>query len=140
MHSKQYGNLGEISVAKDLISKGYYVFTELGDICKADLIILNEDYTPLKIQVKCLSIKNGKISFSSVKSGPNYSYTYETKHADIYAIYVHEKDIILYLSSEQALLQREITIRIEPSKNNQNLNVNWYENYLDFEKALIGGS
>ena len=88
MHSKQYGNLGEIAVAKDLISKGYYVFTELGDICKSDLIILNEDYKPIKLQVKCVSIKHGKISFSSVKSGPNYSYTYELKHADIYAIYI----------------------------------------------------
>lgn len=140
MHSKQYGNLGEIAVAKDLINKGYFVFTELGDICKSDLIILNDDYKPLKIQVKCVSIKHGKISFRSIKSGPNYKYAYELKHADIYAIYIHEKDIILYLSSKQALMQKEITIRVEPPKNNQNLGVNWYQNYLDLDIALIRGS
>lgn len=136
MHTKQLGNLGELKVASDLVKQGYYVFTELGDICKADLIIIDKDYKPIKVQVKAANTKNGTISIKSHKSGPAYSFPYKHKHADIYAIYVIDKDIILYLSNTKVLSYQTLTIRIDPSKNKQIKNVNYKDEFTDFKKAL----
>lgn len=136
MHAKQQGNVGEIKIAADLLSQGYYVFKELGDICKADLIVLDESYQPIKIQVKAYSTVNGAINIKSTKAGPNYRFEYEKKHADVYAIYVLDKNIILYLNGEDLIRMRHITIRIDSPKNNQTKKVRWGANLSDFKNAL----
>ena len=97
LHQKQLGNLGELQVAADLVSRGYYVFTELGDICKSDLVVMDETYEPIKVQVKTRHPVSGKVGIKSSKSGPNYSFKYEEKHADIYAVYVPETGDIGYV-------------------------------------------
>lgn len=136
LHRKQLGNLGETSVAADLIRQGYYVFTELGDICKADLIVLDEDYRPIKIQVKTLTLQNGSFALKSCKTGPNYRFKYKQKHADIYAVYVHERDLIVYVSAKDVLQHQTLTIRVDPTKNQQYTGVNWAQDYTDFKRAL----
>lgn len=135
LHKKQLGNLGELKVASDLINQGYYVFKELGDICKCDLIVLNQDYAPIKVQVKAFNTVKGAISIKSSKDGPNYHFDYEQKHADIYAVFVPDKEIILYISNKELLKYNTLTIRIDKAKNNQQ-KVNKAENYLNFERAL----
>lgn len=136
LHTKQSGNLGELIIAADLTRQGYFVFTELGDICKSDLIALDNDYVPIKIQVKCLSTKNGAIQIKSSKSGPNYHFKYESKHADVYAIYVQDKNTILYISNTELLEYKTLTIRIENTKNKQTKKINKSENYSDFKRVL----
>lgn len=138
LHAKQLGNLGELSVAADLVSQGYYVFTELGDICKADLVVMDKTYKPIKVQVKTASLRNGKISLKSTKAGPNYRFRYEPKHADIYAIYVWERNMILYVSNSELLAHYTLTIRIDAAKNKQIAGINQASNYLDFKRALRG--
>ena len=136
LHSKQLGNIGELKVAANLTSQGYYVFSELGDICKSDLIALGPDYNPIKIQVKARTPIRGAVSLKSDKSGPEYRFTYEPKHADVYAIYVLGYDTILYVSSRELLAKSTLTIRLEPTKNNQTAKINLAEDYLIFEHAL----
>lgn len=136
LHAKQLGNLGEIKIAADLINQGYYVFKELGDISKADLLVMDETYKPIKVQVKARVSKNGSIAVKSSKSGPNYRFRYEDKHADIYAIYIQDKDIVLYISNTELLKYGTLTIRIDTPKNNQSKDVNWSTNYTDFKRAL----
>jgi hypothetical protein len=77
MHSKTKGSIGQLTIAADLLSKGYEVFTELGDNSKIDLIAVSKDYDLIKIQVKCLTPVNGSVKLSCIKSGPNYSFRYE---------------------------------------------------------------
>jgi hypothetical protein len=137
LHSKQLGTLGETKVIADLIAKGYEVFKEVGDNSKTDIIALDNDYNPWKIQVKCYSIKDGVVSLSRTKSGPGYSFSYERKHADIYAVYIHEIDFICYISAPELMeKRRSFTIRITPAKNSNTKLVNLAENYSDFERAL----
>lgn len=136
LHTKQSGNLGELFVATDLVRQGYYVFKEFGDICKADLIIMDETYLPIKVQVKALTPKFGAVQIKSTKSGPGYHFQYEEKHADIYAIYVQDHEVVLYISNKELLRHGTLTIRIEASKNNQTQKVNWSADYSDFKKAL----
>ena len=138
MHSKQKGSLGELAVAKELTRKGYYVFKELGDNCKCDLILVNTDYVLTKVQVKCRTSDNGTVCVKSSKSGPNYRFDYEEKHADIYAVYIEDKDQIFYINSKELLKQRQITFRIEPTKNNQSNGVRYIGDYLNLERVLRG--
>lgn len=112
------------------------MFTELGDICKADLIIMDDDYRPLKVQVKTASLRNGKISLKSTKAGPNYRFRYEPKHANIYAVYVWERDTILYVSNTKLLSHSTLTIRVGPARNSQTSNTNLATDYTDFKRAL----
>lgn len=61
------GTLGEIAVCKELISLGYEVFVELGSSSKVDLIFLDKNYRPFKIQVKTTNSKNEIVVVYSVK-------------------------------------------------------------------------
>lgn len=137
MHSKQIGNLGELKVAAHLTSLGFYVFTELGDICKTDLIVMGEDYKPLKVQVKCETPKNGSVSLSANKAGPGYRFRYEPKHADVYALYVAGFDLCLFVASNEILAHKKsMGFRLTPARNNQESGVRPAENFLSFERAL----
>lgn len=138
MHAKQLGNLGELKVASDLVNQGYYVFTELGDICKADLIVMDETYTPIKVQVKARNTKNGSVAIKSSKAGPNYRFRYEAKHSDVYAIYLIDKDKFLYVNQQELLSYQTLTIRLEPAKNNQIQGLHFADEYSDFKRALRG--
>lgn len=136
LHAKQIGNIGEMKIATDLMRLGYYVFTELGDICKADLMVMEEDYRPYKVQVKCYKSSGGKVILSNKKSGPSYSFRYERKHIDIYALYVYDLDITMYVPATYFNTSNSITIRVEPSKNGQAKGINFHTDFLDFAVAL----
>ena len=135
LHKKQLGSLGELKVAYDLINQGYFVFKELGDNCKSDLIVLDNTYVPTKVQVKCLTTKNGAVQIKSSKDGPNYHFDYEYKHAEVYAVYAVDKQVLLYISNTELLKYGTLTVRIEKAKNNQK-KVNEALNYSDFKRAL----
>lgn len=136
LHKKQLGNLGELKVAFDLTRQGYSVFKEFGDNCKSDLLVMDEAYVPLKVQVKALTSKDGKITIKSSKSGPNYYFDYEYKHADIFAVYVLDRDLLLYISNTKLLSQGALTVRIDEPKNKQHNKVNFLSTYTDFKRAL----
>lgn len=139
LHPKQLGTLGEIKIAADLISKGYEVFTELGDNSKVDLIVLDENHRAWKLQVKTRNIRNGTVWLDRRKSGPNYRFRYEAEHADVYAMYVNGRDLICYVPASMLMqVKRGLTIRIDPAKNNNSKLVNFAEDFSDFKKALRG--
>ena len=138
MHSKDKGSLGQLKVAADLISQGYSVFTELGDNCKTDLVIIDrKSYKTYKVQVKARCSKNGSVSIKTTKSGPNYQFAYEEKHADIYAIYILDKDKIFYVSNSEFLLHHTMmTFRLALSKNGQEKGCNFVEKYYCIKNAI----
>ena len=138
MHKKAKGSVGELRVAADLIKQGYAVFTELGDLSKVDLLVLDQQTGQVvKVQVKWRSCKNGVVQLANKKSGPNYSFKYRPHHYDVMAVYVPEKDTILYISFG-SFGKSALAIRFENTKNNQNSGINWYEDYLNFKEALRG--
>lgn len=134
LHAKQKGTLGELAIAQDLISNGYAVFTELGDLSKVDLIALVP--IPVKIQVKSLKSTNGAIELSSRKSGPNYRFRYTEQDVDIFAVYVYDRNIIAYIACKELLENsRMMTLRIDKPKNNQH-KARRIDDYRDFQRAL----
>ena len=102
MHRKHLGTLGEVAVAKAVMSAGLHVFVELGDLARVDLIALDPQNGRLcKIQVKTVHNRTGAIRIKRSKVGPNYNYTYQPEDFDILAIYLPESDEIAYLKSEE---------------------------------------
>ena len=137
LHRKALGALGEARVIEHLIGRGYQVFTEFGDNSKIDLVAVDKDYNLTKVQVKCYHSKDETVSVYTTKSGPNYQFRYEHKHADVYAIYVYDKKILLFISADEVLgNKRSITIRLKAPENNQTKGIKMFNNYTSFEDAL----
>lgn len=132
MHNKIKGSLGELKTMADLMSKGYSVFTEYGDNSRVDLIVIVDGRT-LKIQCKAKTSSNNSIGIDARSSGPGYSYKYSPEEVDIFALYVLDRDELLYIKSSE-LCKKAMFFRFEGPKNNQRHR--WYEDYKDFDKVI----
>lgn len=133
------GNLGEIAVCKELLQLGYQVFTELGSDSKVDLIILDENYQTIKIQVKSIESKQNVVTIYSIKSclNPKYNSSYTIQQIDVFAVYVIDQDFVFYVSAKELLKNSKASkFRLIPAKNGQSKNVRFAKDYLNFEKAL----
>jgi len=139
IHKKTTGASGEMYVAYDLLRQGYVVFKELGDNSHVDLIAII-DKQPIRIQVKTTNIKQisnkyhaaGVAFISTLKCGPNgYRYKYDIEEIDVFAIYVKDKNIVLYINAKEIGDKRSFSIRFDKSKNAQSVNVNMYDKYLN---------
>lgn len=118
MHSKQKGSIGETAVAKKLLEEGFNVFFDYGDLSKIDLIA-EKNSQLYRIQVKSRSCINDVVELDSRKSGPNYSFKYDSKDLDFFAVYVPEKDHIFYVTSKELCAFKTImTLRYTIPKNN----------------------
>ena len=136
-HTKQSGSLGELKVAADLIGHGYAVFTALGDLSKVDLIVLVGNQ-PVKLQVKARTSKHGRVDVSKRKSGPNYQFVYQEGEVDVFAIYVIDKDLCLYVKASELLERSTFSIRVAAARNGQQKKVHPWQTYTDFKRALRG--
>ena len=135
------GTLGEIAVCKELLRLGYMVFVELGTHSKVDLIVLDNNYQTLKVQVKTTVSKDDVAAVYSVKKclNPKYNSTYTTEQIDVFAVYVIDRDLIFYVSAKEILANCATSkFRLSEPKNKQKKFVRLVHDYLDFEKALRG--
>lgn len=133
------GTLGEIAVCKELLQFGYDVFVEIGSHSKVDLIALDENYKPYKIQIKTIRSKNDIVQVYSVKNclNPKYNSTYTTLQVDIFAVYIIDTDSVFYVTAKELLTNsRSSKFRLSASRNGQHKNVRYVKDYLDFKKAL----
>lgn len=109
-NTKVKGNIGELAIAKRLVEDGYYVFTELGDSAPIDLIaVKREDPTEVvRLQVKYSSIKkNGNVALTIHNGGRGSSKrSYTEDDFDVYAIYIHEKDLIIFVPLSEVLANK----------------------------------
>ncbi len=133
------GTLGEFAVCKELCRLGFDVFVEFGNTSKVDLIILTENFKPIKIQVKAITSKNECVAVYSVKNclNPKYNSTYNTKQIDIFAVYIIDCDLVFFVSAQEILKNGKCSkFRLSETKNKQKLSVRFVKDYLNFEKAL----
>lgn len=114
----------------DILEQGYPVFFEFGDLSKADLIVLDAKQRPWKVQVKTMTETNGSIELSLWKSGPGYKFKYTAADVDIFAVYVRNRNVVLYVPSSLALKNnRSMTFRFTTPKNGAST-CNWWEDFL----------
>lgn len=137
IHSKQKGNLGFSSTIKELHKLGYNVFSELGDLSKID-IIAEKQGNLIRIQVKYVTEKNGIVTLSLKKSGPNgYRYTYCSDDADIFSVYLPTFDKVLFIPAKLACQNKNAFIlRFNPTKNCQTKNIHLVEDFSNLAGIL----
>lgn len=137
MHTKQRGTAGELKVAAHLASLGYFVFKELGDLSRCDLVVLTPHYKCVKIQVKSAALSKGCVNLPLKKSGPGYKFTYNAKYVDVFAVYVPQLDRVFYVNAAEALQNTTtFTLRVEKPQNGQLKSVRYADDYTQFEQAL----
>ena len=133
------GTLGEAAVCKNLLQLGYSIFLEFGNHSKVDLIVLDEQFNAIKVQIKAVQSMNDCVSIYSVKTclNPKYNSVYTIKQVDIFAVYVIDKDLVFYVSAKEILKNgKSSKFRFSSSKNGQKKLVRYVDNYMDFKKAL----
>ena len=128
MHTKRKGSIGEMAVAKYLMEHGFYVFKELGDLSRVDLII-EKDRKLQKIQVKALTSSNGSVDLKFTKSGPNYHFKYSELDVDWFIVFVLDTNDFIFIPSSEMEGKKTISIRLTKAKNNQLSNTNQLVNY-----------
>lgn len=135
----QKGSLGEIAVCKELVKLGYEVFVQFGSHSKVDLILLDENYIPVKIQIKSVTSANGIVTIYSNKTclNPKYNHKYSSSQIDIFAVYILDLDLVFYIPANQLLVNSRLSkFRISEARNGQSKKVRYVEDFLDFKKAL----
>jgi len=135
MNSKRKGNIGEMAVALELAKHEYSVFTEQGDISRID-IIAEKNGKVIRIQCKAITPKNGRLQLELIQKTNVYSYTYEIKDFDYFAV-IDLNTMKMYLvPSEIALKNKTIfTLRVDAPKKKQT-NIHLAEDY-EINKMLL---
>jgi hypothetical protein len=137
LHSKTKGTIGHLAIAQALATQNYAVFTELGDLSRIDLLAI-KDNKITRIQVKACTVRSvGNIEIRAIKSGPNYKFRYTEKDVDVFAVYVLERNLVLFINAKWFLeTHTTLMIRIDPAKNNQLQKIQNYEKFLNLDNAL----
>ena len=133
------GTLGEIAVCKDLLRLGYSVFLEFGNHSKVDLIVLDENFNTIKIQIKAVKSMNESVSVYSLKTclNPKYNSVYTIEQVDVFAVCIIDKDLVFYVSAKEILKNgKSSKFRFSSSKNGQKKFVRYVDDYVNFKKAL----
>lgn len=131
-HTKDKGDKGTGNVIADLLSKGIQVCLPLSEHLPFDLIAVKNEGTLLRVSVKYREIKNGSVSVS-FRSSYSDSKGVHTKEIDknmidLLAIYCPQTATVYYVDPSK--FDKNVTLRIEESKNNQTKGINLAKDYL----------
>jgi hypothetical protein len=122
------GRLGELAVIQELIRNDYVVFEEVTDTSKIDLVAYkNEKFYRIQVKSVCKG-DNDAYSFMTRKKGAD-NHHYKPGELDLWACYGIEDDCVAWLDEENALCKGTWTFRVEPSKNNQTKDVNYFRDF-----------
>ena len=105
------GHIGLIKVMADLSEKGYECFLPVHDYSAVDLIVIDELYQPIKLQVKYRKFDNNliEIPYTSVVNGKQVPINKDA--IDGWAIYCPDTDTIAYINKIDLDLTK-VTIRL----------------------------
>lgn len=124
MNVNEKGAIGLIEVIRDLTKKGFECFTPIHDYSGVDLIALDINKTPIRLQVKYrkAETRNGistnvvGLGFHSVVNGKKIPI--DISFIDGWAIYCPEIDKVVYVNKEDIDLSlRGISFRLIEGKN-----------------------
>jgi hypothetical protein len=121
---KTGGDLGEVSVIKDLVLRGLKVFAPISSRSRADLIAHDEEAgIAYLIQVKSTSIKNNVVSFpvtclEGKRDGKRQSRRYTHNEVSTFAVYIQDWDEVVYIDNESIDANRtKFQMRCSPPRN-----------------------
>ncbi len=133
-HTQKTGDISEAAVVTRLLQCGYIVLTPYGQNHRYDLVIEDAEGTFWRVQVKTgwLNEDQTLIRFNTASS---YNRTVQYKgwrnyrgQCDYFAIYVEVLHKVYFISVD-VVGTTNATFRLKPSKNNQEKNGRWAQNY-----------
>lgn len=129
MHKKTKGEIAEMFVAARLMKAGFRVLFPVGENNRYDLVAERNNKF-VRIQVKYADPRQGALRVSC-RSSNNWSVLhYSEDEIDMIAAY-NPRDDSVYFISVKDINRTLITLRLEPTKNNQKAKINFAENYKD---------
>lgn len=135
MHSKAKGNIGEAAVILALVSQGFCVFRELGDLSRIDLVA-EKGGKILRIQVKAATPKHGAVTLNLKKTGPNYHYHYQKGDVDYFALVdLTTKQVAFVPETVLDTNRSSFALRLEPSKTGQVLGTRRFDEFLTIRES-----
>lgn len=121
------GDIGVAMVTADLILQGARVLMPVSASSPFDLgVLYNNSF--VRVQVKYRTMTNGIIQVKPKRATSKHKYQ-PNKEYDILAIFCPEAGIA-YVNREEGT--NVVTLRINPSKNNQSVGVNLFKNNKQF--------
>ena len=127
MKSKIKGMKGEILVAANLTECGYLILLPWGESEKYDLVLHRNGTNFERVQVKYVSLKDGALNVPCRSN--NESYT--SQDFEWIAVYCPELNTFYYIPSKYLDTHGgTITLRTEPTKNNQKKGILWAKDFL----------
>lgn len=132
-HTKTNGDLAVLKAQVDLFEKGYMILLPQTEHSPFDLVVYKENqFTRVQVKYRHLN-KRGclDIKFSNSYSTKNGVQTkpVDKTQVDLYCVYCPETDKCYYFNP--SLFGKSLTLRIEPTKNNQQIGVYYAQNYLE---------
>jgi len=130
-HTKDKGDLGVLKAKCDLCEKGFVVLTPETEHAPFDLVIYKNGVFKT-VQVKYRAAKKGSVTvvFRSYWSDSNGCHKKEVDKSliDLYCIYCPDSAKCYYFDPKQH--NKAITLRLDPSKNNQTEKINFADDFL----------
>ena len=101
MNVNEKGAIGLIEVIRDLTKKGYECFTPIHDYSRVDLIVLDKNWKPIRLQVKYRTTCRGAIGvgFNTVVNGKKIPI--DLTAIDGWAVYCPEVDTVVYVKKDE---------------------------------------
>jgi putative heme degradation protein len=133
-HTQKTGDITEYASITRLLEYGYGVLTPVGQMQRYDLVIEDADGRFWKIQCKTgwLNEDQSIITFAAASS---QNYTVKQKgwrnykgQIDFFCVYVEALHKVYFIPVDEAS-NSKCTLRLMPSKNNQEKNVRWAKDY-----------
>lgn len=131
MHTKRIGDISEAAVLAALVSRYEDVLIPFGENHRYDFVVL-DDGAPIRIQCKTGRLRNGTVLFKACsstlhhKNGNTRGYEGE---ADVFAVHCAElgqTDLV----PVGDVPSTEGSLRVKPTKNNQQGKVRWAADYV----------
>lgn len=133
-HTQKTGDISESAVVTRLLQCGYVVLLPYGQMHRYDLVIEDADEKFWRVQVKTgwLNEDQSVILFAS-SSSMNYTVNHKGARSyrgqcEYFAIYVEALNKVYFIPVDDVGMARA-TLRLTPSKNNQEKNVRWAKDY-----------
>ena len=134
------GDIGESMAQMKFIKENCIVSKPVSNNAKYDLIVeINQKL--YRVQVKTTQfIKNGKMEFATkttnYSNGNWISNSYSTNEVDLFFLYCVENDWCGLFIPEENNIPQNLSIRIDPPKNNQTKGIRLINDY-DFHKQFL---
>jgi hypothetical protein len=143
MNVNEKGAVGLIEVIRDLVKKGFECFTPIHDYSGVDLIALDPNKNPIRLQVKYrkAEMRNGEstnivgLGFHSVVNGKKIPI--DISYIDGWAIYCPEVDSIIYINKKDIDSSlKGISFRLSEGKQTINKDKSARKLYSEFKDIL----